>query len=339
MRVSETGCEDAKVAERHGDEVMRCANAGVLLESVRCYLCGADACDPFVEAQDDLTGKPGTFTFVVCRRCGLAYQNPRVPLSRIGEYYDDQYIAHRRTRSWGMLTPVFERAMNKLDSDKDRIVSRFVALTPRSDVLDVGCAVGTFLQRIRKRYGSSVCGIDFKDLSGAHTMEGVEFHCNVFYEAPLRENRFDLVTMWHFLEHDYDPARSLDTARRVLKPGGTLVVEVPRLDSRTFTWFTSRWPGLQAPQHTVLLDRERLLRFVRAAGLQIVEYLPYGAFPAYFYLFTGVAFRMRRGRGLNLRRAMLPYFAGQVLATPVLLFERRLNLAMQTVICRKGDRQ
>jgi hypothetical protein len=122
----------------------------------------------------------------------------------------------------------------------------------------------------------------------------------------------------------------------VLKPGGTLVVEVPRLDSRTFSWFRNRWPGLQAPQHTVLLDRDRLLRFVREAGFETVDYLPYGAFPAYFYLFTGVAFTLLAGRGLNLRRAILPYFAGQLLAAPLLLFERRLNLAMQTVICRKG---
>jgi 2-polyprenyl-3-methyl-5-hydroxy-6-metoxy-1,4-benzoquinol methylase len=312
--------------------------ASVQLEPVSCYLCGADDCEAFIEAQDDLTGKSGVFSFVTCRRCGLVYQNPRVPLSRIGEYYDEEYIAHRRTRPWGMLTPLFERAMDKLDADKDRIVSRYVALTSASQVLDVGCAVGSFLQRLRQKYGASVCGVDFKDLSGARTMEGIEFYCSTFYDAPLRESRFDLVTMWHFLEHDYDPARSLDTARRVLNPGGTLLIEVPRLDSRTFRWFGNRWPGLQAPQHTVLLDRERLLRFVRCAGFDVADYLPYGAFPAYFYLFTGVAFRMLNGRGLNLKHAILPYFAGQALAAPLIVFERRLNLAMQTVICRKGNR-
>ena len=111
--------------------------------------------------------------------------------------------------------------------------------------------------------------------------------------------------MWHFLEHDYDPLRSLRTARTLLRPGGRLVVEVPRLDSRTFAWFGSRWPGLQAPQHTVLFDRAHLLRSSQAAGLEVVDYLPYGAFPAYFYLFTGVAFQLLRGRGLNLDRAIV----------------------------------
>jgi len=304
-------------------------------EPVSCYLCGSSESRPFIDAQDDLTGKPGTFYFVACASCGLVYQNPRVSLDHIGEYYDDQYIAHRKKRTWGPLTPLVERGMRKLDAHKDRLVRRYVTLTSSSVVLDVGCAVGTFLQRIRDEYGSTVVGVDFKDLSWHPSLRGVEFHRSLFYDALLAPRRFDLVTMWHFLEHDYDPLRSLRTARNVLKPGGHLVIEVPRLDSATFRWFGDRWPGLQAPQHTVLLDRDHLSRMVSAAGFEIVDYLPYGAFPAYFYLFTGVAFRWLKGKGLNLDRAIYPYFLGQVLLAPLLLFERHLNLAMQTVICRR----
>ena len=306
-------------------------------ERVACYLCGTSDHNAFITAEDDLGGTPGRFSFVTCAGCGLKYQNPRITIDRIGAYYDDQYIAHRKKRDWGMLTPLFERAMKKLDIDKTRIVSRYVSLGASSDVLDVGCAVGTFLQHLRETYGSHVAGVDFKDLSAAPTLRGVEFHCGLFYEAVLASNRFDLVTMWHFLEHDYDPMRSLETAHRVLKPEGRLVIEVPRLDSRTFRWFGDRWPGLQAPQHTVLFDRDSLIAAVRKSGFEVVDYLPYGAFPAYFYIFTGTAFRMLKGRGLNLDRAIVPYFIGQQLLLPYLLFERRLNLAMQTIVCRRAS--
>ena len=304
-------------------------------ERVACYLCGSTDHDDLVMAQDDLGGTPGHYRFVRCRACGLAYQNPRVALEHIGAFYDETYIAHRRKRDWGLLTPLFERAMHKLDADKARLVSRYITLGETSEVLDVGCAAGTFLQHLRTRYGAGVTGVDFKDLQGSPALRDVRFHCGLFYEATLEADRFDLVTMWHFLEHDYDPMRSLATARRVLTPEGRLVIEVPRLDSRTFTLFGNRWPGLQAPQHTVLFDRDRLLRAVRTAGFEVVDYLPYGAFPAYFYLFTGAAFRLLKGRGLDLDRAIAPYFIGQLLLTPLLLFERRLNLAMQTVICRR----
>src|SRR5262249_42438270 len=148
-------------------------------------------------------------------------------------------------------------------------------------------------------------------------------------------DRFDLVTMWHFLEHDYDPPRTLAAARRALKPDGRLVIEVPRLDSVTFRLYRERWPGLQAPQHTACYGRATLLRLVGTAGFEVVASPPSGAFPAYFYLYAGLAFKRLAGRGLDLDKAILPYFTGQLLLSPLLLFERQLNLAMQTVICRR----
>jgi SAM-dependent methyltransferase len=304
------------------------------LEEVPCYRCGDRAGRPFIEAQDDLTGKPGTFQFVRCDACGLTYQNPRVSLEHIRGFYDDEYIAHRKT-NWGFLNKAFDRAMNQLDASKDRLVSQYMRLDGFSEVLDVGCGVGTFLRRLRDEYDVAATGVDFKNLASYPALEGTEFHCGLLYDAPLADRRFDLVTMWHFLEHDYDPLRSLRTAHRVLVPGGQLVIEVPRLDSATFRIFRHRWPGLQAPQHTVLYDREQLLAFVARAGFELVDYLPYGAFPAYFYLFTGTAFLMLKGRGLNLKRAIYPYFAGKVLTAPIFAFEKYLNLAMQTVICRR----
>jgi SAM-dependent methyltransferase len=225
--------------------------------------------------------------------------------------------------------------MDKHDNQKARIVDRYVTLRPDSQVLDVGCAVGTFLQKMRRLHGIRGTGVDFKDLRGHPSLDGIDFHCGLFYEQDFSCNRFDLVTMWHFLEHDYDPVRTLAAAKRVLKPGGCLVIEVPRLDSLTFRLYRERWPGLQAPQHTVLYDKRSLLRAVRRAGFDVVTHLPYGAFPAYFYLFAGAAFKVLRGRGLNLSKAIVPYFIGQCLMLPVLLAERRLNLAMQTVICSK----
>ncbi len=306
-------------------------------EAPSCYLCGAVAHRRFIGAEDDLTGRPGRFHFVTCASCGLVYQNPRLTLDHVAGYYDDSYIAHRKKQHWGPLTPLFNQAMVKLDADKERLVSRYCPLTTSTSVLDVGCGSGSFLARLRDRLGVEAAGLDFKDMSSSPFLDGIRFHRGLFYEADFQGARFDVVTMWHFLEHDYDPLRSLRTARGLLRPGGRLIVEVPRLDSRTFAWFGDRWPGLQAPQHTALFDRAHLLAMTRAAGLEVVDYLPYGAFPAYFYLFTGMAFRMLRGRGLNLQRAMVPYFAGQVVLAPLLMFERQLNLAMQTVVCRRSE--
>src|SRR5688572_33319027 len=123
----------------------------VTLEAISCYLCGSRASKDFVQAEDDLGGTPGRFRFVRCLNCNLAYQNPRVPLARIGAYYDDTYIAHRKKRSWGVLTPPFERATTKLAEDKAAIVARSVRLGPAAEVLDLGCPVGTFLTPLHQQ--------------------------------------------------------------------------------------------------------------------------------------------------------------------------------------------
>lgn len=305
-------------------------------EPVSCYLCGSASCTELLWAEDDLTGRPGRFRYVTCDDCGLAFQNPRLSVEHIKTYYDDTYIAHRRRSEWGPLTGFFNRVMDRHDRQKDAIVRRYMTLRADAEVLDVGCAVGTFLQTMRRRYGVRTTGVDFTDLRGHPSLADVEFHCGLFYEVPLATKRFDLVTMWHFLEHDYDPVRSLTTARRVMKEHGRLVIEVPRLDSLTFRLFGRRWPGVQAPQHTALYDRASLTRLVEQAGFEVEAYLPYGAFPAFFYFFAGGAFMLLRGRGLNLSTAIYPYFLGQILFSPMLAFEKQLNFAMQTVVCRRS---
>jgi 2-polyprenyl-3-methyl-5-hydroxy-6-metoxy-1,4-benzoquinol methylase len=306
-----------------------------VLESVGCLTCGSRTSSPFLTGEDDLTGKPGRFTFVKCSDCGLVYQSPRLTLEGIRPYYEDQYIAHQPHARWGMLAPLFRAAMGSLDRAKLRIVRRHGTLGPSSRLLDVGCGSGSFLARVKDVTGATVAGVDFIDLSHRDELNGVEFHHGVFYEQHVGRKRFDVITMWHFLEHDYHPLRSLQQAMSALTPGGVLVIEVPRLDSLSFRLFGSRWPGVQAPQHTALFDQERLVQMVSSAGFEVVEYLPYGAFPPYFYLFCGTAFLLRRGRGLNLDRTIYAYFAGQLLVLPLLPFLNRMNFAMQTVICRR----
>ncbi|MES3025711.1 MAG: class I SAM-dependent methyltransferase [Pseudomonadota bacterium] len=306
-------------------------------EACACYLCGAAAADPLVTGEDDLTGKPGRFSFVRCRQCALAYQSPRLTLDWVKLYYDDEYIAHRKKTDWGWLTPFYEKSMRKHDLSKLALVDRALKLAPGQRVLDIGCAAGTFLLELIARDKVAATGVDFKDLSHLPTLKDVDFRCGLLAEQSLAPRSFSLITMWHFLEHDYDPNATLARCRDLLADDGRLVIEVPRFDSLSYKLYGARWPGLQAPQHTALYSKATLIAMVKKQGLEVVEYLPWGAFPSYFYLFAGAAFKLLRGCGLNLDRAILPYFLGQILLSPVLLFERRLNLAMQTVICRRAQ--
>lgn len=303
-------------------------------EEVNCYLCGSKDCAEFLVGEEDLTGKDGEFLFVKCKKCALVYQNPRIPVTGIKEYYDSEYIAHRKKKDWGLLTPLYEWAMGKLDRDKEKIVKNYVDLSSETNVIDVGCAVGTFLLRLNEKHDCKISGVDFKGDFDFPGFENINFHEGLFYEQKLENKSFDLVTMWHFLEHCYDPRQSLQMAHSILKDDGKLIIEVPRLDSLTFKLFKNKWPGVQAPQHTAMYDKVRFRQLIEQNGFEIIKYMPYGAFPPYFYIFTGTYFRTI-GKGLNLEKIIFPYFLFQLILSPILIFQKYLNLSMQTVVCKK----
>lgn len=303
-------------------------------ETIPCYLCGATSCQEFLIGEEDLTGKEGEFLYVKCDNCSLVYQNPRLNINAIKEFYDSEYIAHRKKKNWGILTPLYEWAMNKHDRDKDKLVRKYATVTKETRLLDVGCAVGTFLLHMHDKHNCKISGVDFKDGLNYPGFEKIDFHEGLFYEQKFEAESKDIITMWHFFEHDYDPNRSLEMAKKVLAKNGKLIIEVPRLDSVSFKLFGSKWPGVQAPQHTALYDKKTFIAMLEKHGFEVESYLPYGAFPPYFYLFTGAYFKLF-GKGLNLNKIIAPYFFFQLLLFPILIFKNHLNLSMQTVVCRK----
>jgi SAM-dependent methyltransferase len=306
-----------------------------VFEDVACYLCASSKCSEYLVGEEDLTGKDGNFLYVKCDNCGLVYQNPRLPISGIKEFYDSEYIAHRKKKDWGRLTPLYEWAMNKHDRDKDKLVKRYVKLNRNTEVMDVGCAVGTFLLHLKKKYDCKISGVDFKEGLDYPGFDKIRFYEGLFYEQDIPAASYDLVTMWHFLEHCYDPNKSLAMAHKVMKDDGKLIVEVPRLDSLSAKMFGRKWPGVQAPQHTALYSKKTFMQMLEKQGFVVEAYLPYGAFPPYFYLFAGSYFKTI-GKGLKLDRIIAPYFTGQFLLSPILLFQKYLNLSMQTLVCRKA---
>lgn len=303
-------------------------------EEVSCYMCGSNESEEFLVGEEDLTGKDGEFLYVKCKECSLVYQNPRIPITGIKEYYDSEYIAHRKKKDWGILTPLYEWAMGKHDRDKLKLVKRFATLNQETKLLDVGCAVGTFLLHANNKYKCHISGVDFKEDLDFPGFDRVEFFEGLFYDQTMEQENYDVITMWHFLEHCYDPNKSLQKAKEVLKKDGKLVIEVPRLDSFTFKLFGKKWPGVQAPQHTTMFDKKRFIKIIEQNGFKVEKYMSYGAFPPYFYIFTGTYFKLF-GKGLNLNKIIFPYFLFQFLLFPILLFKNYLNLSMQTIVCKK----
>jgi SAM-dependent methyltransferase len=142
---------------------------------------------------------------------------------------------------------------------------------PAGRLLDVGSGKGRFLAAAR-RAGWDVVGIEYA--KGAAEAARRQFDLNIvagdFMTTPI-DGVFDVVTMWHTLEHLPDPGGAVDRAARVLKPGGRLIVSVPNAASLQARWGGDDWFHLDLPRHLFHFNERSLVSLLERHGFTIVR--------------------------------------------------------------------
>jgi SAM-dependent methyltransferase len=137
-------------------------------------------------------------------------------------------------------------------------------------VLDFGCGDGSFLEWMHQR-GWQVTGLD-ASLPGVQRIRkelGLEAHCGTLPNPDLESAGYDLITMWHSLEHVHQPFEVLREAHRLLAPGGKLLVAAPNIDSLPFRWFGHVWKGLNLPRHLTHFTPWTLYLMLHRAGFRV----------------------------------------------------------------------
>ena len=145
---------------------------------------------------------------------------------------------------------------------------------------------------------------------------------------------FDLITLWHALEHDYVPLETLRRLRSVVRPGGAIVVEVPNYDSLTRRLQGERWAGFHTPRHTAVYTPATLRSDAgarRMAGHATVPARHPRSLRALVARPPGAAGRPLDG---SLERAFPGFMLGKVVTLPVALAQRWLSLGVQVAIAR-----
>jgi SAM-dependent methyltransferase len=146
-------------------------------------------------------------------------------------------------------------------------LDRLAADGLRGTLLDVGCATGAFLTLARQR-GWAVCGVEVAEFARQTAAErsGAAVVASVDEIRP--EQRFDVVTLHHVLEHIHAP---LSFLRDAVRPhvGRRLVVEVPNFASLAARADGPRWRDLRPEQHVTHFEPETLRRLVAAAGFHV----------------------------------------------------------------------
>jgi SAM-dependent methyltransferase len=309
------------------------AGIRLLRETTACPACGSEQSLPVVESRVQMMSGDETFTFVACVDCGLVFLNPRVPATEIGHYYQD-YLPHRGPAAWGRWADLVRSAEARTDAARVRTVLGLGSLGSAQAVLDVGCGRPSFLRQLHARSGVRAVGTDF-DASGwadsAGEWAGLSLHAGVLEELPV-EGPFDRITLWHVLEHLYQPLDTLRYLRGLARPGTLLVIEVPDHSGLTRRLQGSCWAGYHTPRHTAAYTPATLRGVIERAGWRMVRQYQWGTLDPYVLWWLGRQEQQRRGLQGSLEGRFVPFVLGKIAALPVTLLERWLPLGFQTAI-------
>jgi SAM-dependent methyltransferase len=262
-----------------------------------CPACGNPGVALYEDLRDTLFDSPGTWDLKRCtvRRCGTLWLDPMPTAEAIASFYADYYthaepIDLDSTRRPG--NP-FRRAYWARrfhypfrESVWSRLYARAFALAPEraaalgNDVyhldhqpggraLEVGCGSGEMVAALT-RHGWHAQGVDFDPTAIARAQAaGLDVRQGDVASLPFADESFDAVVSRHVIEHVPDADVYWATARRLLKPGGTLVVVTPNARSLGHRLFGRHWRGLETPRHLCIYSTHSLATAAVKAGFEL----------------------------------------------------------------------
>jgi SAM-dependent methyltransferase len=239
----------------------------VEFEATLCDFCHSTDATLLFEGPDRSLKLPGVFKLVRCNRCGVIRQDPRPTMDTIGRYYSADYEPYLKAI-------VEERSAWRRLNRRYGMYKRWrhiSAYKQQGVLLDVGCAAGNFLYEMHRQGGWVVQGVEpnVEMATYAQNYYGFDIHVGTLstFEAPAAS--FDVVTLWHVLEHMHYPRKNLEKIHQLLKPGGLLVFSIPNTNSIDARWFGHYWFGWELPRHLYHFPEDVMKDWLRRLGFQL----------------------------------------------------------------------
>jgi 2-polyprenyl-3-methyl-5-hydroxy-6-metoxy-1,4-benzoquinol methylase len=235
-----------------------------------CPVCSKPDFTRFLDGHDYfLSGEE--YCIVSCNHCGMKFLNPRPDVNEIGKYYlSPDYVSHDAEKK-NALNIIYRLARNFTIRGKYRLIKKF---SSGKFLLDIGCGTGEFLHYCRQK-GYDVKGIEpgEKPRIFARSVHHLDVAEESFLDG-LNNATFDVITMWHVLEHVHRLDERMKKTAAILKPEGTLVIAVPNSDSWDAKKYGKYWAAYDLPRHLYHFSPSTMKLLAENHGFKIDRIIP-----------------------------------------------------------------
>ena len=237
-----------------------------------CPICGSADIAAKLEVQDRSVSQE-TFTIQQCAGCGLQFTNPRPDAASIGKYYESAAYVSHNSAARGLVNRVYRVARFFTMRRKVALITQLNG-GQAGRLLDYGCGTGHFLARA-KGAGWQVTGLE--PHAGARQEAAARVGQPIMEAAALTTlppASFDVVTLWHVLEHVHTLQETLAQLVAALRPGGQLLIAVPNPDSLDARHYRQHWAAYDVPRHLYHFVPATVRRLLAPHGLRLTQTLP-----------------------------------------------------------------
>ena len=299
-----------------------------------CPICNDSSIFTFIKTNAQMHFVREEFNFDQCSNCLLVFLNPRVPLDKLKNYYTSFYLPYRGPKAWGKFEKLVQSSQKKLDAKRVRFVDNTQKLSNGSLVLDIGCGNPSFLKACKKSLKCKTMGIDFSDEGWKNELsqfEGINLQVAEIQDLKAK-TRPDVITMWHYLEHDYSPFENLSYLKSISKSTTTLIVEIPNFDSSSRKKYGKNWAGWHTPRHISLFSPNNIQLLLSRAGWKVKEILTYGTMNPYLLFWMSEMEEKGIQWNKNMEEEFMQFMVGMIKFLPWKLAEKKYSLGVMTVV-------
>ncbi|WP_298550509.1 class I SAM-dependent methyltransferase [uncultured Algibacter sp.] len=203
---------------------------------------------------------------------GFLETTPQPSSDKLPEYYESEdYISHTDSKR-NLFEKVYHLVRSISLKKKLNLINSYSS--EGKNLIDVGCGTGDFLE-IAQQNGWTISGIEPNEQ--ARNIANKKTNNSVFETDQLlkfESNSFDVISLWHVLEHLPNLEEHISIFKKLLKPNGTLIIAVPNYKSYDAKYYKQFWAAYDVPRHLWHFNQESISKLVSKEFFKVEKVKP-----------------------------------------------------------------